>query len=86
MNRHRELAEIKNAEWPDTFCPSNPDSYKLLFDVFDEYIDVIKPRMVHIGKDEWRMPVDVCENCKGKDYSELFVSDIQKTYNRIWRK
>jgi len=83
LNRHRELAEIKNAEWPDTFCPLNPDSYKLLFDVFDEYIDVIKPRMIHIGKDEWRMPVDVCEHCKGKDYRELFVSDIQKTYDYL---
>ncbi|MBN2411668.1 family 20 glycosylhydrolase [candidate division KSB1 bacterium] len=83
LNRHRELAEIKDAEWPDTFCPSNPESYKLLFDVFDEYIEVIQPRMIHLGKDEWRMPVDVCERCKGKDYRELFVSDIQEIYNYL---
>jgi hypothetical protein len=86
LNRHRELAEIKNAEWPDTYCPSNPDSYKLLFEVFDEYIEVIQPKMIHLGKDEWRMPVDVCGLCKGKDYRELFVQDIRKIYDHLESK
>lgn len=83
LNRHRELAEIKEAEWPDTYCPSNPDSYKLLFDVYDEYIDVIHPKMIHIGKDEWRMPVHVCPLCKDKDYTELFVQDVNKIYTYL---
>ena len=86
LNRHRELAEIRDAEWPDTYCPSNPASYKLLFDVYDEYIDVIQPKMVHIGKDEWRMPVNVCPRCKGKDYRELYVQDVNRIYNHLKSK
>jgi hypothetical protein len=83
LNRHRELAEIKEAEWPDTYCPSNPASYDLVFDVLDEYVDVIKPQMIHFGKDEWRMPVEICPLCKGKDYRELFVQDIRKIYDHL---
>jgi len=86
LNRHRELAEIRDAEWPDTYCPSNPDSYKLLFDVYDEYIDVIHPKRIHIGKDEWRMPVNVCPRCKGKDYKELYVRDVNKIYEHLKSK
>ena len=37
--------------------------------------------MIHIGHDEWRMPLDVCPRCKGKDYSDLYAQDI----NRIHR-
>lgn len=83
LNRHRELAEIKVAEWPDTYCPSNPGSYKLLFDVYDEYIEVIQPSKIHMGKDEWRMPVQICPLCKDKDYTELYVGDVNKIYNYL---
>ena len=83
LARHRELAEIQDAEWPDSYCPSNPQSYELLFDVYDEYIDVIHPRMVHVGKDEWRMEVNVCPRCKGKDYRELFVQDVTRIYHYL---
>lgn len=86
LSKHRELAEIQDAEWPDTYCPSNPKSYELLFDVLDEYIEVIKPNMVHIGHDEWRMPVGICEKCKGKNTSDLFVQDVTKIYDFIKTK
>ena len=32
------------------------------------------------------MEVNVCSNCKGKDYNELFVSDVNKIYKYISRK
>ena len=25
--------------WPDSYCPSNPESYRILFDILDEYIE-----------------------------------------------
>ena len=56
LTRHREFAEIQAAEWPDTICPNVPEAYDLYFDVLDEYIEVMRPRTVHIGHDEWRMP------------------------------
>ena len=84
LTRHPELAEYPGDIWPDTYCPSNPKSYDLMFDVYDEYIEVIKPRMIHIGHDEWwGAPLDVCPLCKGKDFSELFASDIIKIYNYL---
>jgi len=82
LTRHPELAEYPGDRWPDTYCPSNPDSYKLMFDVYDEYIDVIKPRMIHIGHDEWwGAPLGVCPLCKDKDFSELFAGDINKIHD-----
>jgi hexosaminidase len=95
LTSHRELAEIPDAEWPDTYCPSNPKSYELLFDVFDEYIDVMKPKLIHVGHDEWRMP---CENGavgrsssggrgrsdagRSKDWCGLQVSDSRRAHAR----
>ncbi len=84
LTRHPELAEYPGDEWPDTYCPSNPKSYELMFDVYDEYIDVIKPKMINIGHDEWwGAPLDVCPLCKGKDPSELFAGDINKIYTYL---
>jgi hypothetical protein len=81
LTRHPELAEYPGDKWPDTYCPSNPESYKLMFDVYDEYIDVIKPKMIHIGHDEWwGAPLGACPLCKGKDPSELFAGDVKKIH------
>jgi hexosaminidase len=78
LTRHRELAEITDAEWPDTYCPLKPGSYQILFDVMDEITDVFHPKMVLIGHDEWRMPLGVCPLCRGKDPTELFLQDVSK--------
>ena len=87
LTRHPELAEYPGDRWPDTYCPSNPDSYKLMFDVYDEYIEVIKPKMIHIGHDEWwGAPLDVCPLCKGKDFSELFAGDVNKVHDYMAKK
>lgn len=86
LTRHRELAEIQNAEWPDTYCPSEPRVYDLLFDVLDEYIEVMKPAMVHIGHDEWRSPLGVCRRCAGKDPTELYAADVNRIYSHLRSK
>lgn len=87
LTRHPELAEYQADIWPDTYCPSNPGSYELMFDVMDEYIEVMDPEMIHIGHDEWRgAPLDVCPRCKGKDYSELFASDVQMLHSYLSKK
>jgi len=82
LANHRELAEYPGDKWPDTYCPSNPKSYELLFDVYEEYLDVIKPKMVHIGHDEWwGAPLGACPLCRGKDYSELYAGDVKKLHD-----
>ena len=87
LTRHPELAEYPGDKWPDTYCPSNPASYKLMFDVYDEYIDVTHPKMIHIGHDEWwGAPLDVCPRCKGKDYSGLYAGDVKKIHDHLAAK
>ena len=87
LTRHPELAEYPGDKWPDTYCPSNPASYELMFDVYDEYVEVMKPKMVHIGHDEWwGAPLGVCPLCKGKDHSKLFAEDVTKIHGYFAKK
>ena len=87
LTRHHELAENEDDMWPDTYCPSNPDTYDLMFDVMDEYIQVMNPKMIHIGHDEWRgVPLDLCPRCKGKDYSDLYAKDVNMIHSYLAKK
>jgi hypothetical protein len=83
---HEDLAENMNQPVPDTYCPLKPGSYKLYFEVLDEYIEVIHPSIIHIGHDEWRMEKDLCELCRGKDYGELFAADVIKIHDYLAKK
>jgi hypothetical protein len=84
LTRHPELAEYPGDMWPDTYCPSNPESYKLMFDIYDEYIEVMNPRMIHIGHDEWwGAPLGVCPLCRDKDPSELYAGDVKKIHDYL---
>lgn len=83
---HEELAENLKQPFPDTYCPLKPGSYKLYFDILDEYIEVIKPSMIHVGHDEWRMEKDICALCKGKDYGLLFANDLKKIHGYLANK
>ena len=83
---HEDLAENMHQPVPDTYCPLKPGSYDLYFDVLDEYIEVIRPKIIHIGHDEWRMEKDLCELCKGKDYGELYAADVRKIHEYLAKK
>jgi hypothetical protein len=87
LTKHPELAEYPGDTWPDTYCPSNPKSYELMFGVYDEYLEVLKPKMVQIGHDEWwGAPTQVCPLCKNKDYSKLFAQDVQKLHSYFTKR
>ena len=85
LTRHPELAENKKDVIPDTYCPSNPDTYKLLFDVLDEVNEVFNPKTVHIAHDEWYSAC-LCDKCKDRDAGELFAEDINKIYSYLDKK
>jgi Glycosyl hydrolase family 20, domain 2/Glycosyl hydrolase family 20, catalytic domain len=82
---HREVSEDPDMAWPDSYCPSNPESYRILFDVMDEYLEVLKPRRVHIGHDEWRAGA-FCARCRGKDTGELYAQDVSKIARHLEEK
>jgi hypothetical protein len=86
LSGHRELAENLNQPYPDTYCPLKPEIYKIYFDVLDEYIAVIHPKMIHVGHDEWRVEKDICPLCRGRDYGELYANDLKTIHDYLAKK
>lgn len=82
---HKELAERTWDPWPDTFCPSNPKSYELLFDVMEEVIEVFRPKSIHIGHDEVHT-LKLCDQCRDKDAAQLFTGDVVKAYEYLKKR
>ncbi|AUS96058.1 beta-N-acetylhexosaminidase [Clostridium thermosuccinogenes] len=82
---HREIAERQNDPYPDTYCPSNPKSYALLFDILDEVIEVFKPSVINIGHDEY-YSIGICENCKDRKAEDIFAEDIRKIHDYLSKR
>ncbi len=72
-----EIVELPEAAFPDAYCPSNPKSYEILFDVLSSYIGLMGCRSVHIGHDEWRAG-GLCPKCATRDTGELYGEDAVK--------
>lgn len=82
---HPELAERAWDPWPDTYCPSDPRSYELYFDVLEEAIEVFQPRMVHIGHDE-AYTFGVCDRCRNKSGADLLAGDLNRIHGFLASK
>ena len=69
-----------------SYCPSNPKTYKLLFEVADEIIEVVQPvEYVHMGHDEVYQ-IGICPLCKHRDLADIFAEDVNKIYNYLKAK
>lgn len=77
-----ELAERADDPYPDTYCPSHPKTYEVVFDILDEVIALLAPKTVNIGHDEYYSMAQ-CERCKGKEPVDIFCGDIIKLYNYL---
>ncbi|MBQ7090582.1 MAG: family 20 glycosylhydrolase [Clostridia bacterium] len=77
---HPEIAERQDDPYPDTYCPYHPDTYKLVFDVLEEVIEVFQPKLINIGHDEF-YSMCVCERCKDKKPHEVFAYDVTKIHD-----
>jgi len=80
MAGRTDFAERPEDPYPDTYCPSNPKSYEILFEVMEEVIEVFEPKVMHIGHDEYYV-YGVCPRCKGKRGADLFAGDITKIHD-----
>ena len=86
VRAYPELNERINDKDPDTYCPSNPKTYEILFDILDEVIDVFnESEYIHIGHDEV-VTLCVCDKCKNKNPIDLFISDINKITDYVESK
>ncbi len=86
LTKHRELTQVPGQKWPDTYCACDPRSYELLFDVMDEYIEVMKPSMIHAGHDEWFAAYGLGPCCKDRDPGEVYGEDIRKVHDYLEQK
>jgi hexosaminidase len=82
VRAYPEIAERTNDPYPDTYCPSNPKSYRILFGILDEILDVFEPSIVHVGHDEFYSYAK-CPRCKGKDPVDIFADDVNKLYDYL---
>lgn len=83
---HPEIRELGRAHGcADGYCPSNPASYALLFDVIDEILQVFEPSYVHIAHDEV-CQINKCEKCRERDAGELFLEDVTKIHDYLAAK
>ena len=82
MAGRTDFAERPNDPYPDTYCPSNPKSYEITFDLFDEIIEVFQPKVLHIGHDETYV-YGICEKCKGKRAADIYAEDVTKLHDYL---
>lgn len=83
---HPEIRELARAhDCADGYCPSNPASYELLFDVIDEIVDVFEPKYINISHDEL-CQINVCEKCRQKSPVDLLVEDVTKIHDYLLSK
>ena len=69
-----------------SYCPSNPDSYRILFDILDEIIEVMKPKKyVHMGHDEV-YEIGLCPTCRQKTPATLLAEDINRLHDYLAQK
>ena len=86
VRAYPELNERVDDHDPDTYCPSNPRTYEIVFDLIDEVLDVFKGTdYFSIGHDEV-VTIGVCDKCKDKDPVDLFADDVTKLYNYLAEK
>lgn len=76
---HPEIRERVGDAYPDTYCPNHPDSYKYVFDILEEVIDVFHPDAINIGHDE-AYSIGVCPRCKGTPAHVLYAEDAKKIH------
>ncbi|MBR5868973.1 MAG: family 20 glycosylhydrolase [Clostridia bacterium] len=99
---HPELAEIEEAsvavedtrtederpaeEYHHCYCPSLEESYRIIFDIIDEVVELLKPeRYVHIGHDEVYQ-IGLCKRCREKDPADLFATHVNRLHDHLAKK
>lgn len=98
---HPEIAEVAEEEnvldarnedvtpnsfYAQCYCPSNPKSYEIIYDIIDEIVEVVRPeRYVHMGHDEIRI-IGQCPRCRDKDHADLYVKHVTAMHDYLAKR
>ena len=76
--QNRDIAEDPCAGW--AYDATNPASYEFVGKIYDEAIDLFRPKFFHIGHDEVTMRGEYPyrEESKKHSVAELFAMDVKK--------
>lgn len=77
---YRQIAEVEEDHYPDTYCPLKEESYEIYFDVAEEVLEVFEPSIVSVGHDEIRI-LGQCPKCREKNGAELLLHDLNKLHD-----
>lgn len=77
---HLDLAEDPEAKW--AYCVTNPRTYEFIFKVYEEALELFRPRWFHIGHDEYshRGRVPFRESSKPFTVEALFLQDTLRLH------
>lgn len=98
---HPEIAELDDTQieidtrgadarpenfYAHSYCPSNPKSYEIIYDIIDEIVEVTQPDgYVHMGHDEV-YEIGICPKCRNKDKSTLLADHIIAMHSYLAKK
>jgi len=67
-----------------SWCPLHPDLNAIIFDLYDELIDIFEADALHVGMDEvFVIGDDACPRCRGKSPAQLFAKAVNDAYTHI---
>jgi hypothetical protein len=67
-----------------SWCPQNPEVYRIVFPLIDEIADAFQADMFHVGMDEVFIIADKsCPRCHDEDPAKLFAECVNKLHEHI---
>jgi len=70
-----------------SWCPQHPDVNPIVFDLFDELINVFEADALHVGMDEvFLIASEHCPRCNGRDPARLFAQATNDYYDHLVNK
>lgn len=80
VRAHPEIAEVAPGTVTSgnmAYCPNKPESYALVFDLFEEILSATQCRCMHIGHDEIK-GMALCPVCRAIPPADLFANDVNR--------
>jgi hypothetical protein len=70
-----------------SWCTQHPQVNPIIFDLFDELLEVFEADALHVGMDEvFLIGSEFCPRCQGKDPAALFAKAVNDYYAHLVQK